>query len=153
MNHVMHASAALAALSATLPAQDSCPRTMVQNVAQRVDFYGAVECGAVSLTIGGATFSGPSQGCPLLAVLTPAHQLEVPQTNAARTQVVVHSQVAAHVYTYRCVREWFLFLPWDSSCGLVDDKVGAALALMSTAPCAPIQAAGAVGGGSGSTSP
>jgi len=128
--------AAFAALfTGAADAQAPCPRTKAETVASTVEFHGVVPCGAVQFQVGSATFSGPNQGCPLLAVLVPEHERETPQTNGALTQAKVYAQVTTRVYHFACQREWLLFIPWDSTCGLVSESAGAVLPRMTTAPC------------------
>lgn len=143
MKHMFLIVATLAALFAnTATAQGNCPRTKAQTVPRDVQFYGVVKCGSVSLDIGGATFSGPNQGCPLLAVLVPQHEREVDQTNGANTQTRVYTQVSTRIYHFACDRDWLLFIPWDSTCRLVQEKAGSALPRMTTVPCpSPVVAA------------
>lgn len=129
-------AAAAALLAGSAPAQGSCPRTQAETVPRTVGFHGVVHCGAVSFQVGGATFSGPNQGCPLLAVLVPEHEREVPQTNGSQTRTSIYAQVATRVYHFACEREWLLFIPWDSTCRLVSENAGAVLPRMTTVPCA-----------------
>lgn len=127
--------ACAAVLVGVATAQGSCPRTKAQTVPRTVEFHGAVQCGAVSFQVGGATFQGPNQGCPLLAVLVPEHERESPQTNGSQTRAHIYAQVATRVYHFACEREWLLFIPWDSTCKLVSESSGAVLPRMTTRPC------------------
>lgn len=138
MSKVFFRTAAIAAvLVHGATAQTTCPKTRARTVPRDVEFHGAAKCGAVSLTIGGATFTGPDQGCPLLAVLVPEHELEEPQTNGSHTRTMVYGEATTRVYNFACEREWLLFIPWDSSCRLVAEKNGAVLPRMTTIPCDP----------------
>ena len=63
MSKVFFRTAAIAAvLVHGATAQTTCPKTRARTVPRDVEFHGAAKCGAVSLTIGGATFTGPDQG-------------------------------------------------------------------------------------------
>ena len=136
MSKVFFRTTAIAAVLAHVAAaQTTCPKTRARTVPREVEFHGAAKCGAVSLTIGGATFTGPDQGCPLLAVLVPEHELEEPQTNGSHTRTMVYGEATTRVYNFACEREWLLFIPWDSSCRLVAEKNGAVLPRMTTIPC------------------
>jgi hypothetical protein len=138
MKHMFVGVVALAAMFANpVIAQDTCPKTKAQTVPLDVQFFGLVKCGSVSFTIGGTTFSGPNQGCPLLAVQVPTHEVEVPQTNGNRTKTRIWGQVATEVYHYVCERDYLLFVPWDSTCTLERRHAGAALPRMTTVACDP----------------
>jgi len=138
MKHMFLVAAALAATFANFAAaQTTCPKTKANTVPLDVQFFGMVKCGTVNITIGGATFSGPNQGCPLLAVRVPAHEVEVPQTNNSLTKTNVWAQVTTEVYHFTCKRDYLLFLPWDSTCTLERRAAGAVLPRMSTVPCDP----------------
>ena len=131
-------AAALAWLAAPAASQDSCPRTKAQTIGYSVTFHGVIDCGSVRIRIGDTEFSGPNQGCPLLAVETPQHEREVAQTNGNRTMVDVYAQVAVRVHHYTCDQDWLLFIPWGSACALLRTTNGAALPRMTTVPCAPL---------------
>lgn len=137
-----HAAATAAVFVHCATAQMACPKTKAQTVPRDVEFHGVAKCGAVSLTIGGATISGPNQGCPLLAILVPEHEVEEPQTNGAHTRTQLYAQVSTRIYHFACERDYLLFIPWDSSCRLVAEKAGAALPRMTTVPCEPQTQAG-----------
>ena len=137
MPHIPPIAAAAALLAPFAPTQDGCPKTKAVTVPRAVEFHGAVKCGSVSLNIGGATVSGPSQGCPLLAVLVPEHECTENQASGARTYVQVYGQVTTRIYHFACERDWLLFLPWGSTCRLASDKAGAVLPRMTTVPCEP----------------
>lgn len=138
MKQMLLGIAALATMfTNALVAQDSCPMTKAQTVPLDVQFFGAVKCGSVQFTIGGATFSGPTQGCPLLAIHVPTHEIEVAQTNGTRTRTRIWNQVTTEVYNFVCEREYLLFVPWDSTCKLEGRHAGAPLARMTTVACEP----------------
>lgn len=116
-------------------AQGNCPKSKAVTIPRNVEFHGVIKCGSVKLNVGGATFSGPAQGCPLLAILVPEHEVEAVQTNGERTQTRVYEQVTTWIHHYACERDWLLFIPWGSSCRLASTKAGAALPRMTTVPC------------------
>ena len=138
MKHKSSWVAAAAALFASVaPGQGSCPQTKAVTVPRAIQFHGAVKCGSVRLNIGGTTFSSPGQGCPLLALLVPEHEVEAAQTNGQQTQAEVYAQVSTQIFHYECRREWLLFIPWGSSCRLKAARVGGVLPRMNTSPCSP----------------
>ena len=140
MKHKSSWVAAAAALFASVaPGQGSCPQNKAVTVPRAIQFHGAVKCGSVRLNIGGTTFSSPGQGCPLLALLIPEHELEAPQTNGQQTQAEVYAQVSTQIFHYECRREWLLFIPWGSSCRLKAARVGGVLPRMTTSSCSAPQ--------------
>ncbi|MEC8252695.1 MAG: hypothetical protein VX044_05740 [Planctomycetota bacterium] len=134
-------AAAAALLASCALAQDACPNTKAVTISRTVEFHGAVECGAVRLNIGGATLSRANQGCPLLAILVPEHEVAEPQTSRARTRTHVYAHVTTRIYHFACEQDWLLFLPWGSTCRLARDKAGAVLPRMTTLPCEPVEEA------------
>ena len=129
--------AAATLFASVAPGQGACPQTKAVTVPRAIQLHGTVKCGSVQLNIGGTTFSSPGQGCPLLALLIPEHELEAPQTNAQQTQAKVYAQVSTQIFHYECHRDWLLFIPWGSSCRLKAARVGGVLPRMNTSPCAP----------------
>lgn len=131
--------AAAAALCVNIAAaQGSCPRTKAVTVSRDIQFHGAVKCGSVQLNIGGTTFSSPGQGCPLLALLVPEHEIEAPQTNGQQTEATVYAQVSTQILHYECHRDWLLFIPWGSSCRLKTARAGGVLPRMNTSACSAV---------------
>ena len=132
-------AAAAALFASAASGQGLCPQTKAVTVPRTIQFHGAVKCGSVRLNIGGTTFSSPGQGCPLLALLIPEHELEAPQTNGQQTQAEVYAQVSTQIFHYECRREWLLFIPWGSSCRLKAARVGGVLPRMTTSSCSAPQ--------------
>ena len=139
MPYIPPLAAAAALLASCALAQEACPNTKAVTISRTVEFHGAVECGAVRLNIGGATLSRANQGCPLLAILVPEHEVAEPQANRARTRAHVYAHVTTRIYHFACEQDWLLFLPWGSTCRLARDKAGAVLPRMTTLPCEPAE--------------
>ena len=132
-------AAAAALFASAASGQGLCPQTKAVTVPRTIQFHGAVKCGSVRLNIGGTTFSSPGQGCPLLALLVPEHEVEAAQTNGQQTQAEVYAQVSTQIFHYECRREWLLFIPWGSSCRLKAARVGGVLPRMTTSSCSAPQ--------------
>lgn len=132
-------AAAAALFASAASGQGLCPQTKAVTVPRTIQFHGAVKCGSVRLNIGGTTFSSPGQGCPLLALIVPEHEVEAAQTNGQQTQAEVYAQVSTQIFHYECRREWLLFIPWGSSCRLKAARVGGVLPRMTTSSCSAPQ--------------
>ena len=132
-------AAAAALFASAASGQGLCPQTKAVTVPRTIQFHGAVKCGSVRLNIGGTTFSSPGQGCPLLALIVPEHEVEAAHTNGQQTQAEVYAQVSTQIFHYECRREWLLFIPWGSSCRLKAARVGGVLPRMTTSSCSAPQ--------------
>ena len=117
-------------------AQNNCPRTKAKHIPEQVSFQGSQDCGSIKLRIGDTEISSPGQGCPLIASHTFAHEIEVSSTSETMTQV--HSQVPSYVYHFRCKQDWWLIIPWGTSCEIARTITGAPQLRMTTIPCPPV---------------
>lgn len=120
--------------AAASTAQDGCPRTKAQHVPERFSFKGQQACPGITINVGGANVSTPGQNCPLLATHYPDHELEVP--SGSETMVAVHAQAPTYIYHFACERDWFLVIPWGSTCQLSARFAGVPVLRMTTIPCA-----------------
>lgn len=107
------AAAALLCASVAL-AQDNCPHKKSSHVAQSIVFGPSVSCSSVELHWGGLVLNPPGNGCPLFAVITPAHDEEM--DSEFRTQCVESSTMPVTLLTIECVRRYIIFIPISSTC-------------------------------------
>ena len=110
----------LAMLTSHATAQ--CPDTKIKTIPASVQQFGAQGCSVNSLRVGQFTITGRGQVCPLLAIDTPAHELEVYAGPEAGTKTRVTGTVNEWTYFFRCERIWYVIIPWGSTC-VFDRKV------------------------------
>lgn len=133
--HLALALAGAIPFAAPVVAQDTCPMQTTQHVPESLTYGPKQECGGFSYQIGDLQIGSPRDACPLFLVYVPPHDIAVPSQQ--RTFVEVVGQVPITQVTFRCAREWFLFLPVGSTC-VADQKlnVGSVLQLLAR-PCPP----------------
>ena len=127
------AAAAVVLVAASVLGQDACPRTRALHVPDSIRFNGAQNCGSISLNVGTLEVTSPGQGCPLLAIYLPQHEIEVQSNGETRTQV--HARTSARVFHFHCTQEWFLFVPWGSGCAVNRVVNAGPLLRMTTVSC------------------
>ena len=93
-----------------------CPGTTIKTIPASVKQIGAQGCSVNSLRVGNFAIGGPGQLCPLLAIDTPAHDLEVYAGPEANTKTRVTSAVKVWTYFFRCEQVWYAIIPWGSTC-------------------------------------
>jgi hypothetical protein len=128
--------AALAATLCGLPAaaqNPNCPRERAVPVPGRVITGATHDCGGVSIAIQGVQIHHPSQGCPLFVIYEPPHSVAGP--SGRDTQVQVAQLLDVVKMTFECKRNWFLFIPLDSSCRCAGSTTVKAIPFLITVPC------------------
>ncbi len=124
------------AFAATSTAQDSCPMQTTQHVPADLTYGPDQHCGGINYSLGDVQISTIRGSCPLFVVYTPPHDIVVP--SPLRTMVDTAAQLPITKVTFRCVKEWFLFLPIGSVC-VADKQLNVGVVhLLLTRPCPPV---------------
>lgn len=122
-------------LAAAAVGQGGCPHKEAEHVPETFTFHGAQACAGATINIGGATIQTPGQACPVMGVYTPPNEHEVSAGKDKATRVQVVGQAPTRVYHFRCQTDWYLIVPWGSSCRVSTQLNGASVLRMITVPC------------------
>lgn len=125
--------AATLSLTAVATAQ-GCARERAKPVPADLTFHGLVDCGGVKFEGPGFQFQTGSQGCPLMAVYTPPHEVVEPATEDTETEPT-GQQAVVQLLFFRCERDYLLFFQIGSACVLDQARAGAVLQRLRTVGC------------------
>lgn len=130
----MLASLLAVSLAATAAAQ-GCPRQVAVTMPASVSFEGNQGCGSATFKVSNLTISTGANGCPLLAIYTPEH--EVPRYDPTSETKVLDGGPGGEVLVinFVCATDYFLFVPLGTSCVIGKVVRGAVLKRLSTAAC------------------
>jgi len=128
---------ALAAMlfAAAVTGQSTCPHREAKHVPESFAFYGNQSCSGTTFSLGGATVTTPGQNCPVVATYSPPSEFESPTGKDVLTKVQVVAQAAVKVYHFSCQTDWYVIVPWGSSCRVTSQGNGATLLRLVTTPC------------------
>jgi len=118
----------------TTMAQSNCPRERTETVARQTILGKDLECGGISVNIGGVQLHQPNSGCPLFLIYEPEHHVARPAKQDTMVEVVQLLDVTR--MRFECKSKWFLFVPYTTECRLTGTDAIAAVPLMRTVPCA-----------------
>jgi hypothetical protein len=122
-----------ACLVAAVTAQTNCPQQTTQNQPESLRFGPPKSCGGFSGQVGDIKIMTPGGVCPTFALITPAHQLAVPTAN--RTMVQPAGQSPITLLEFGCQLDWFLIIPYSTSCGLISQSNVGTVQHLVTVPC------------------
>lgn len=121
--------------AASVTGQSSCPHREAKHVPEKFTFHGTQACSGATFNVGGATITTPGQSCPVMATYSPANEFETPTGKDVLTKVQVVGHSATKVYHFSCQTDWYLIVPWGSSCRVATQMNGATLLRLITVPC------------------
>jgi len=109
-------------LSCATAAAQTCPDQVVRLVPARVELGPVVDCSGVSFEWNGVRLGQHTQGCPLFALITPAHHTtEYRQGSDTYTQP--DGRVEQLLVRFTCTASTFLFIRIGATCSHNDQQV------------------------------
>lgn len=115
-------------------AQAGCPRERAEHVPLQVTMQAAVECeSGVNMDVGGLQLRSGTKSCPLVVVITPAHDRPEPAAQETRTEQ--YGSVHEFACFFDCKPHHFLFFVTSYSCEMSDRMELGVRPLLRTVPC------------------
>jgi hypothetical protein len=122
--------------AAAITAQGTCPKKQAKFIPEALTMHGELPCSGGTVSFGGLTISSTQIACPIFATHTMPHEVEVDALT--ETMVEVTGKASSWIYYFECQQDWFLIVPWGSSCLMKSTLAGASLPRYRTVPCGPI---------------
>jgi hypothetical protein len=117
-------------------AQGTCPNKQAKFVPETLAMHGELPCSGGTISFGGLTISSENIACPIFATHIMPHEIEVDALT--ETMVELTGTASSWIYYFACQQDWFLILPWGSSCVMKSRAAGASMPRYRTVPCGPI---------------
>ena len=121
--------ASLAVLAGQSVISPECPDQGTKRIDTRVTYGMTVTCDTGVVIAGVAT-----QGCPLFALIEPAHDVPTGQPGS-NTYTKPIGTVTTKLLTYQCKSSYILIFSLGSSCELIDEADVGTLATYGAFPC------------------
>ena len=133
--------ALIAASLGLLCPQDSCPDQVTKTTKTKIIYGDDLGCGGVKINLGTRSFNTGAKGCPAFILIIPPYD-KTEHRKGSKTYTRPIGRVSITRLEFSCALDWFLIVPFGSSCRQISSSTFAGPTTYAQYPCLTLDAVG-----------